>query len=94
MTHKDTIEVGVRELKARLSQYLRMVKAGRVVTVTEYGKPIGRMLPYGQSVEDSIRAAQEAGVVAWSGRRWRPAGPVARIRGKKTVAQIIVEDRN
>ena len=39
------IQVGVRELKSRLSHYLRQVKAGHPVTITERGQPVGRILP-------------------------------------------------
>ena len=37
--------VAVRELKARLSEYLAQVKAGEEVVVTERGKPVARLLP-------------------------------------------------
>ena len=33
------MSVGVRELKAKLSEYLRRVEAGEVITVTEHGRP-------------------------------------------------------
>jgi prevent-host-death family protein len=37
--------VGVRELKARLSHYLRLVKTGDVVLVTEHGRVIAALSP-------------------------------------------------
>ena len=37
--------VGVRELKARLSEYLALVKAGEEVVVTERGKAVARLAP-------------------------------------------------
>jgi prevent-host-death family protein len=37
--------VAVRELKARLSEYLALVKAGEEVVVTERGKPVARLAP-------------------------------------------------
>lgn len=37
--------VGVRELRDHLSAYLERVKAGEVVTVTEHGRPIARLVP-------------------------------------------------
>jgi prevent-host-death family protein len=39
--------VAVAELKARLSCYLRQVKAGEEVLVTERGAPIARLVPVG-----------------------------------------------
>jgi antitoxin (DNA-binding transcriptional repressor) of toxin-antitoxin stability system len=35
------IKAGIRELKSRLSAYLRMVKSGQTVIITERGKVIG-----------------------------------------------------
>jgi prevent-host-death family protein len=89
----ENIRVGVRDLKARLSEYLRMVKEGRVVTVTEYGKPISLLVPYSESLQERIQAAVDAGVLVWGGRRWEPSGPVAKVRGRRTVADLIIEDR-
>lgn len=43
--------VGIRELKARLSSYLRQVKGGAIVVITDRGKPIGRIVPTSLSVE-------------------------------------------
>ncbi|TAN24472.1 MAG: type II toxin-antitoxin system Phd/YefM family antitoxin [Acidobacteria bacterium] len=36
-------EVGVRELKNKLSEHLRRVKAGEDVIITEHGKPIAKL---------------------------------------------------
>ena len=36
---------GIAELKASLSEYLRRVKAGEEVIVTEHGRPIARLAP-------------------------------------------------
>lgn len=38
------IHVGTRELKNRLSEYLRRVKAGETIMVTERGKIIGQIV--------------------------------------------------
>jgi prevent-host-death family protein len=38
--------VGIAQLKARLSEYLRAVRRGRVVTVRDRDRPIARLVPY------------------------------------------------
>ncbi len=43
------MEVGVRELKAKLSEYLSHAAAGRPVTVTDRGRPLARLV----ALEDS-----------------------------------------
>ena len=86
--------VGIRELKARLSDCMRDVKAGRSIEVTEHGRPIGRIVPAGVSLEQRLEALRASGQLLWSGRKLRPAKPVARLRGPRTVAGLIVEDRD
>jgi len=39
-------KIGVAELKARLSEYLRAVRAGREITVYDRNQPIARIVPY------------------------------------------------
>lgn len=88
-----TVRVNIREFRDHLSAYLRRVKAGEVVEITERGKPIGRIVPVVHPVEERIQALREAGLVQWSGRRLPDRAPVARVRGKPTVAELLVEDR-
>jgi prevent-host-death family protein len=85
--------VGIRELKARLAMYVRHVKAGGTLTVTERGKPIVRLVPANASLEERMNEMMRAGLITWSGRPFRPQKPVARVRGKKTVAEILLENR-
>ena len=87
------VQVGVRELKARLSEYLRRVKAGRTIVITERGKAVGRIVPVGNSVEDRMRAMVEAGLADWNGRRLPATKPVARVKDGHSVADLIIEDR-
>ncbi|MGH8673583.1 MAG: type II toxin-antitoxin system Phd/YefM family antitoxin [Burkholderiales bacterium] len=85
--------VSVRELKSRLSHYLRLARKGESVVITDRGVPIGRIVPMGQDLGQRLAAMREAGLAQWSGRRLRPRRPAARVRGRKTVAQLLVEDR-
>ena len=85
--------VGIRELKARLSHYLQQVKSGATLVITERGKPVGRIVPAQPSLEKRMQELQEAGLVSWNGRKFAPPEPVARTRGPKTVADLLLEDR-
>lgn len=85
--------VGVRELKANLSAFLRRVKAGSTIVITDRGRPVGRIVPERPSLEAKLRDLGEAGVIAWSGERLRPVQPPARTRGTRTVADLLLEDR-
>lgn len=86
-------QVGVRELKARLSAYLRQVKAGGTVLITERGEPIGRIVPLSLPTEAQLDALKQAGVIAWSGEKLPPLAPVAQAKGDWTVAELLLEDR-
>ena len=85
--------VGVKELKARLSGYLRRVKAGSTLTITERGKPVGRIVPVSPSAQGKARGLVDAGLVRWSGRKLQPLLPPATTKGTRTVADLLLEDR-
>ena len=85
--------IGIRELKSTLSECIREVKAGRTLVVTEHGNPVARMIPETASLDERLDALRKAGNVTWSGRRLRRIKPVARVRGKRTVADLITENR-
>ncbi|MGQ9626142.1 MAG: type II toxin-antitoxin system Phd/YefM family antitoxin [Anaerolineae bacterium] len=85
--------VGIRELKAHLSAYLKQVKAGAILIITERGHPIGRIVPVSQKLEERVQELSQAGLVAWSGKSLQPTAPVARSRGDRTVAELLLEER-
>jgi prevent-host-death family protein len=85
--------VGIRELKSTLSECVREVKAGRTIVVTEHGQPVARIIPEAVSLQERVETLRRAGAIAWSGRRLRAAKPVGRARGNKTVADLVVENR-
>ena len=45
----------VSKLKATLSEYIRYVKAGEEVLVTERGKPVARIVPVGPEIRGDAR---------------------------------------
>lgn len=87
------LRVGVRDLKARLSEYLRQVKQGKTVIITDHGRPVGRLSPVEQPLTERLKALQDAGMVAWNGRDLKPIPPAAVNRGERQVSDILVEMR-
>jgi len=85
--------VSIRELKSRLSHYLRLALSGESVVITERVVSIGRIVQIGQDIDQRLAAMREAGLAQWSGHKLRRRRPVAKLRGRKTVAQLLVEDR-
>lgn len=85
--------VGIRELKARLSECVREVKRGATIVVTEHGRPVARMVPDAPSFAEQLSIMADAGVVAWSGRRLPRKLPRPRVRRRASVADLVVENR-
>ena len=89
---RETV-VGTRELKNRLSEYLRRVKAGETVIITERGKPVGQILPIQDSLADRLKKLAQAGVIEWNGQSILPYQPKATNNGKHLLSDLVIEDR-
>ena len=85
--------VGVRELKENLSRYLRKVKSGEAIVVTERKKKVAVILPSERETEEErILQSIQRGIVYWSGGK--PKGIPSRVISKgKSVSDAIIEDR-
>ena len=88
---------GIRELKNHLSAYLRKVKGGETITITDRGTPIGRIVPTkkkdGRTMKERLQALQEAGLAEWSGKKISPHEPIAKTKGDRMVSDMLLEDR-
>ncbi|OGO29323.1 MAG: hypothetical protein A2W33_01615 [Chloroflexi bacterium RBG_16_52_11] len=87
------IQVGVRDLKSRLSEYLRLVKRGQTVIITEHGHPVGRLSPVIEPLDERLKTLQNAGLVAWNGKLLKTVTPAAVNRSERQVADMLVEMR-
>jgi len=93
--------VGIRELKNRLSEYLRRVRLGERVLVTDRGEVVAELLPPGQaqgdpSVPAGIQSLNKRGLLALgasSGANLYPALPRKPGRPSRSVAQLLDEER-
>jgi prevent-host-death family protein len=89
----EQTKVGIRELKENLSKYIAKVKSGQSIVITEHGKPVGRIIPEGQSLEERVEALCQAGVIAWNGKKLKRIKPPAVNRSDKLVSDIVIEMR-
>jgi prevent-host-death family protein len=85
--------VGVKDLKARLSEYLRQVSQGKTVVITVHGQPVGRLSPVDQPLDERLKDLQRAGLVTWNGKKLKPIEPAAVNQSEQQVADILVEMR-
>ena len=88
-----TRRVGIRELKATLSECIREVRNGHAIVITEHGRPVARIVREGTSARERIELLQRVGAVAWSGQKLRVTRPVARVLGKTTISDLVIENR-
>ena len=95
------MKVSVRDFKAKLSRYLKDARAGRDVVVTSRGRPIARLLAVAEEIgeepggEELLRRLKLVpGVRLGAGGKPLGARRPIRIRpGRRTLAQIVLEDR-
>ncbi|MBA2364890.1 MAG: type II toxin-antitoxin system prevent-host-death family antitoxin [Actinobacteria bacterium] len=85
------IEVGVRELKNSLSSYLRRVRQGETVVVTDRGVPVARMIPAG--VPEHLANLMADGRVTWSGESFVPPRKLPPLAPGPPLSDYIAEDR-
>jgi prevent-host-death family protein len=93
MAEANETRVGIRKLKNQLSRYLRMVKKGESITITDRGRPIARIVPREASVRDRVDQLLEAGIVNWDGEHLEPIEPVVKNTSKRMVSDIISDMR-
>lgn len=83
------MDVGIRELKARLSDYLDRAAAGEEVIVTDRGQPVARLVPF--TSDSAVERGIEEGWIE-APRRGR-LEPIARVRASVAVLDVLDEDR-
>jgi prevent-host-death family protein len=83
------MDVGVRELKRRLSAYLGRAERGEIIRVTDRGRPKAILgpLPGRVRLEEGVA---EGWVTPGSGARLRP---IPRARAGRRVLDVLAEDR-
>jgi len=86
------LHVGIRELRTRLSHYLKRVKAGHTIQVTDRGEVIALVTGHHPQVHPLQRFIDQ-GLVRWKGGKPRGLSPRARVKGKKAVTDLLLEDR-
>ncbi|MPZ19205.1 MAG: type II toxin-antitoxin system prevent-host-death family antitoxin [Luteitalea sp.] len=89
-----SVTVGTRELKTRLGTYLRRVRSGQTLLVTDRGRPIAEVRPFaaGSTPEDAGLARLKA-TGAVTQLVDRPLATFRPMRSRKSLSDAVIEDR-
>lgn len=83
--------VPLRLLKNRLGFYLRKVRQGESLLLTDRGRPVARLVPEGSGLEARLQALATLGLLDLGEGRLPDRKPVAHSRA--SVADLLVEER-
>ena len=85
--------VGIRELKENISHYMKRVKTGERIIITDRKKEIAIIMPLeNKATEEKINQLIRTGKARWSGSK--PEGMTTRIVIKgESVSSAVIEDR-
>ena len=84
------MEVGIRELKAKLSEHVQRVAGGEAIIVTDRGRPVARLVPY-----DTASAIEQGIADGWiEPARRTGLGPAQRHRSPQSVLETLDDDRS
>jgi len=85
--------VGVRELRDNLSEYLRRIRDGERLVITDRGEPIGELGPaFAGRAARRARELAGGGLGSWSGGKPKGLPRAPRPRGG-LVSDAVIEDR-
>ena len=84
---------GIKDLKNRLSYYLRKVKKGEKILITDRDQIIATILPVERGEEDSrLLSLVKEGFASWRGGKPTGSHRPVKIEGR-TVSEIVLEER-
>ena len=92
------MDISIRDMKNHLSKYLKLVRAGKEVVITDRGKPVAQLTPIKPGAETEEEAVARINALPWvrPGEGGKPKGlrKGVALRGKGlTAAAMVVQDR-
>ena len=85
--------VGIRELKAHLSDYIARAKAGEVIVVTDRGEKDAQLSPVPVTTEERLKEMVRLGIAEWGGGRLRRLTPVKGLKPGVSLSDMIIQER-
>ncbi|MDE0498104.1 MAG: type II toxin-antitoxin system prevent-host-death family antitoxin [Acidimicrobiaceae bacterium] len=96
-TGVETTDIGIRELKAKLSECVRRAASGERLIVTARGRPVAQLTPLDDSTLDDLARIEQGVAEGWITPPKRrgglgPAQPIPSSSGL-TIMEVLDEDR-
>jgi prevent-host-death family protein len=87
--------VGSRELKTRLGAYLRRVREGATLVITDRGEPVAELKPLRRRGDENVALERLQVLGTVTRQEDRPLGPFRPVRSRGSpVSEAILEDRD
>lgn len=84
------ITVGVKELKAKLSNFVDKARSGEEVVITEHGKDVALLLPISRE-RKAVKSLIKSGKAQWNGGKPKGIQGI-KIKGK-SISETVLEER-
>lgn len=84
--------IGIRELRQNASKYLRAVRRGEIVEVTDRGEPVARLVPIRQE-SNYERMVAEGRIRPGKGDLLEVIDPVEPEPGQRPLSEVVTEMR-
>ena len=92
LSRRLIMSVGIRELKNRLSHYLKIVKGGEKLAISDRGRIVAYITPAGNAEYEGLIALVREGKASWKGGKPSGSKKPVRVSGRP-ISQIILEER-
>ncbi|NPV27301.1 MAG: type II toxin-antitoxin system prevent-host-death family antitoxin [Firmicutes bacterium] len=90
------MEAGIREIKNRLSYFLKQVQEGKSVLIKDRNRPVARLVPVVETrnnVPEEIIRLVESGLASWNGGKPKGIDFPATNKTAILVSEMVTEDR-
>ena len=85
------ITVEIRQAKSHLGEYLRKVRAGERVVITERGKPIAEITKPRSAADERLEGMIREGLATWAGGKPRGSKKRVKIKGRP-ISETVIEE--
>ncbi|WP_041458945.1 type II toxin-antitoxin system Phd/YefM family antitoxin [Ammonifex degensii] len=87
------MQAGIREVKNRFSEYLRRVKQGEILLITERNVPVAKLIPVQRDEQLPVLTLIEQGTASWRGGKPQGIAAPPAVRGATSIGSLVAEDR-